>query len=153
MFFFQEYFLKKGWGGVDFPKLYVEFWWLLFLAMKFTCLFIPKFGQSSHFYSQMYRGGGANVLGNIHKKTFLVLPLNRNRRIQRYPNWRRGAVLNRVGFMMNAASTVECVCPNCTAFQRKNVYNASVLAIDRERHSYKVLVYMLQKACFQTAPL
>ena len=33
------YFLKKK-GGAGIPKLYVKFWWPLFLAMKFTFLFL-----------------------------------------------------------------------------------------------------------------
>ena len=36
---FYEYFLNKG-GGSGIPKLYVKFWWPLFLAMKFTFLFL-----------------------------------------------------------------------------------------------------------------
>ena len=67
--------------------------------------------------SRCIEEGGSTGFGNMPKKFFFVFPLNRNGRIQRYSNLRRGrAVLNRVGFMMNAASTVECVCPNCTAF-------------------------------------
>ena len=36
-------------------------------------MFIPKFGQNSHFHSQMYRGrgsGGSTNLENIPKKKF-----------------------------------------------------------------------------------
>ena len=48
----QEYFLNKGGGGVvGIPKLYVKFWWPLFLVMKFTFLFLNEFGEKSHFYS------------------------------------------------------------------------------------------------------
>ena len=58
--FVFEHFLNKG-GGVSIPKLYVKFWWLLFLAMKFTCLFLT-FSQNSHFYSEIYqRGGGPSI--------------------------------------------------------------------------------------------
>ena len=32
-------FPKQG-GGVSIPKLYVKFWWPLFLAMKFTFLLL-----------------------------------------------------------------------------------------------------------------
>ena len=38
-FFFYEYFLNKG-GWVGIPKLSVKFWWPLFLAVKFTFLFL-----------------------------------------------------------------------------------------------------------------
>ena len=49
--------LNKG-GGVGIPKLYLKLWWLLFLAMKFTFLFlilakihifIHKFGQNAYY--------------------------------------------------------------------------------------------------------
>ena len=37
--FFWEYFLNQG-GGVGILKLYVKFYWPLFLAIKFTFLFL-----------------------------------------------------------------------------------------------------------------
>ena len=36
--FFRKISLKRGGSGI--PKLYVEFWWPLFLAMKFIFLFL-----------------------------------------------------------------------------------------------------------------
>ena len=36
---FKEYFLNKG-GGFGNPKLFVKFWWPLFLALNFTFLFL-----------------------------------------------------------------------------------------------------------------
>ena len=36
--FLGEYFLNKGEGGFGIPKLYVKFWWPLFLAIDFTSL-------------------------------------------------------------------------------------------------------------------
>ena len=38
--FFKKYFLNKE-GGSSIPKLYVKFWWPLFLAFK-TQLFLTK---------------------------------------------------------------------------------------------------------------
>ena len=60
--FFRNIFFIRG-GGVSIPKLYMEFWWPLFLAKKFTFLFlnlvkthmfIPK---SKHFNSFEKNGG------------------------------------------------------------------------------------------------
>ena len=58
-------------GRVGIPKLYVKFWWPLFLAMKFTFLFlnlakihifIPKCTEAGW--------GGSTGLGNIPKKKY-----------------------------------------------------------------------------------
>ena len=64
-------------SGSGILKLYVKFWWPLFLSMKFTFLF-RNFCPNSLFYSSMYRGGGGSTgLGNIPKKinSFGWLPL------------------------------------------------------------------------------
>ena len=47
--FFKELFLNKG-GGVGIPRLYVKFWWLLFLAIKITFLFL-NLTKIQFFYS------------------------------------------------------------------------------------------------------
>ena len=65
---------KKGGGGVGIPKLYVKFWWPLFLAMKFTFSFL-NLGKIQIFIPKSTKGGGSAGLGSIPKKTvFLVLP-------------------------------------------------------------------------------
>ena len=57
---FHEYFLNKG-GGSGIPKLYVKFWWPLFLALK-NLFFWPKVTFLS---LNVPRGGGG--LGIIPK--------------------------------------------------------------------------------------
>ena len=69
-------------GGFGIPKLYAKLWWPLFLAMKFTFLFlnlakihiiIPKCTEEGG-------RGGSTGLGNIPKKTlFLVASLSWNK--------------------------------------------------------------------------
>ena len=56
MVFFNEYFLNKG-GGFGSPKLYVKFWWPLFLALK-TRLFFAKSDKKSPLNVPMVGGGG-----------------------------------------------------------------------------------------------
>ena len=67
--------MKKG-GGYGVPKLYVKFWWPLFLALKFTFLFL-KLAEIQIFIPQSACGGGVRRFRFriIPKKTFfLVLP-------------------------------------------------------------------------------
>ena len=61
----MEYFLNKGAGdgGSVIPKLYVKFWWPLFLALK-TRLFLAK----SDIFIPRCNEGGSTGLGNIPKK-------------------------------------------------------------------------------------
>ena len=58
---------KKG-GGVGIPKLYVKFWWPLFLAMRFTFLFLNL--AKIHIFIPKSAYGGSTGLGNIKKNSF-----------------------------------------------------------------------------------
>ena len=49
------------------PKLYVKFWWPLFLAMKFTFLFLNL--AKIHIFIPNSTRGGSTGLGNIPKNT------------------------------------------------------------------------------------
>ena len=49
-----------GGGGFGIPKLYVKFWWPLFLAMKFTFLFL-NLGKIQFFTPKGTGGGGPPV--------------------------------------------------------------------------------------------
>ena len=53
--FFRKISLKRGGSGI--PKLYVEFWWPLFLALK-TRLFLAKIHIFSLNVPRRRRGGG-----------------------------------------------------------------------------------------------
>ena len=53
--------------GVGIPKLYVTFWWPLFLALKFTFLFL-NVAKIHIFIPKSAHGGGATGLGIIPKK-------------------------------------------------------------------------------------
>ena len=56
-------------GGFGIPKLFVKFWWPLFLAMKFTFLFL-NLAKIHIFIPKCIEGGwgGSTGLGNIPKK-------------------------------------------------------------------------------------
>ena len=69
----KNYFLgtipKYGRGGVGIPKLYVKFWWPLFLALKFTFLFLNLAKIQIFIPKSAYGGGGGSAgLGIIPKK-------------------------------------------------------------------------------------
>ena len=55
-FFFQEYFLNEG-EGFGIPRLYVKFWWPLFLTMKFTFLFLNLAKIHSFIPKSVYGAG------------------------------------------------------------------------------------------------
>ena len=66
------------WGGevfgnikyrIGIPKLYVKFWWPLFLAMKFTFLFL-NLAKIHIFIPKCTEGGGSTGLGTIPKKQY-----------------------------------------------------------------------------------
>ena len=59
-------------GGVSIPTLYVNSWWPLFLAMKFSFLYL-NLAKILNFIPKCTKGGGegaTNGLGNITKKNF-----------------------------------------------------------------------------------
>ena len=56
----------EGWFGI--PKLYVKFWWPLFLAIKFTFLFLDL-AKIQFFLFLKVPMGGSTGLGIIPKKT------------------------------------------------------------------------------------
>ena len=55
--------------GVGIPKLYVKFWWPLFLAIKFTFLFLNLAKIQIFIPKSAYGGGGGSTgLGIIPRK-------------------------------------------------------------------------------------
>ena len=58
-----------GWVGI--PKLYVNFWWPLFLALKFTFLFL-NLAKIHFFIPKSAYGGVTPGLGYIPKKHFFL---------------------------------------------------------------------------------
>ena len=66
--FFRNISQIRGWG-VGIPKLYVKFWRPLFLAIKFTFLFL-NLAKIHIFIPKCTKGGdgGSSGLGNIPKK-------------------------------------------------------------------------------------
>ena len=61
--------MRGGWVGI--PKLYVKFWWLLFLAIKFTFLFL-NLAKIQIFIRKSIEGVSTG-LGNIPKKKHIFL--------------------------------------------------------------------------------
>ena len=61
--------LKRGGGGS--PKLNVKFWWPLFLAKKFTFLFLNL--AKIHKFIPICAEGGSTGLGHIPKIIFFYL--------------------------------------------------------------------------------
>ena len=58
---------RKRFFSVDpFPKLYVKFWWPLFLALKFTFLSL-NLAKIQIFIPKCTEGGGSTGSGNIPK--------------------------------------------------------------------------------------
>ena len=57
--FFKKYFLNKE-GGSSIPKLYVKFWWPLFLAIKFKFL-LQNLAKIHIFIPKCTEGGGLLV--------------------------------------------------------------------------------------------
>ena len=56
---------------VGIPTVYVKFWWPLFLALKFTFLFITL-AKIHIFIPKCIKEGGSTGLVNIPKKTFFT---------------------------------------------------------------------------------
>ena len=74
MVFFLGIVLNKG-GGSGIPKPYVKFWWSLFLAKRFTFLFLNLAKIHIFIPKSAYGGGGGGSanLGVIPKKQFFLV--------------------------------------------------------------------------------